>query len=82
MNWANCQQMMNKVVVREMDRMFFQPGLLREKDWKPVAFNLQKYYLMFLVVTLTAKICAKQIGKAKLSLKGGVHITRVHSPWL
>ena len=28
MNWANCQQMMNKVVLTEMDRMFFQPGLI------------------------------------------------------
>ena len=38
--------------------------------------------LEFLVVQVTARVWARQMGKAKLSLRGGVHMTRVHSPWL
>ena len=38
--------------------------------------------LRVLVVTEMARICARQSGKAKLSRSGGVHMTRVASPWL
>ena len=69
---------MKQVVDSEMLNMFLQPGL------------------GFLTVTLTASTCkshiskvppsaqtwARQMGKAKLSLSGGVHMTLVASPWL
>merc|ERR1719348_2485632 len=34
------------------------------------------------VVRVTASTCARQTGKAKRSLRGGVHMTLVASPWL
>ena len=62
MNWANCQQIMKRVVVEDTDTRLLQPGL-----WD-------------LVVTEMARICARQSGNAKLSRRGGVHMTRVASP--